>query len=49
MLGALLLGYYTDDGVLHYAGRAGTGMTDKELMRLGGAGTATGRACAARR
>ena len=30
-IGALLLGYYTDDGRLHYAGRAGTGMNDKEL------------------
>ena len=29
--GALLLGYYADDGRLHYAGRAGTGFTDKEL------------------
>ena len=35
-IGALLLGYYTDDGRLHYAGRAGTGMTDKELKRLAG-------------
>jgi len=33
-IGALLLGYYTDDGRLHYAGRAGTGMTAKELRRL---------------
>jgi ATP-dependent DNA ligase len=33
-IGALLLGYYTDDGRLHYAGRAGTGMTEKELKRL---------------
>ena len=33
-IGALVLGYYTDDGALHYAGRAGTGMTDKELKRL---------------
>jgi ATP-dependent DNA ligase len=32
----LLLGYYTEDGRLHYAGRAGTGMTDKELRRLAG-------------
>ncbi len=32
----LLLGYYTDDGKLHYAGRAGTGITDKELKRLAG-------------
>ena len=35
-IGALLLGYYTDDGQLHYAGRAGTGMTEKELKRLAG-------------
>jgi bifunctional non-homologous end joining protein LigD len=35
-IGALLLGYYTDDGRLHYAGRAGTGMTEKELKRLAG-------------
>jgi ATP-dependent DNA ligase len=33
-IGALLLGYYTEDGRLHYAGRAGTGMTEKELKRL---------------
>jgi DNA ligase D-like protein (predicted ligase) len=33
-IGALLLGYYTEDGHLHYAGRAGTGMTAKELKRL---------------
>jgi DNA ligase D-like protein (predicted ligase) len=33
-IGALLLGYYTPKGRLHYAGRAGTGMTDKELKRL---------------
>ena len=32
--GALLLGYYTDDGRLHYAGRAGTGFTEAELERL---------------
>lgn len=30
----LLLGYYTEDGRLHYAGRAETGMTGKELKRL---------------
>jgi bifunctional non-homologous end joining protein LigD len=36
LIGALLLGYYTEDGRLHYAGRAGTGMTDKELKRLAG-------------
>lgn len=35
-LGALLLGYYTGDGTLHYAGRAGTGINDKELKRLAG-------------
>ena len=33
-LGALLLGYYTPDGRLIYAGRAGTGMNDAELERL---------------
>jgi bifunctional non-homologous end joining protein LigD len=32
-IGALLLGYYTKDGRLHYAGRAGTGMTENELKR----------------
>jgi bifunctional non-homologous end joining protein LigD len=35
-IGALLLGYYTDDGRLRYVGRAGTGITDKELKRLAG-------------
>ena len=35
-VGALLLGYYTDDGRLRSAGCAGTGMTDKELKRLAG-------------
>jgi ATP-dependent DNA ligase len=30
----LLLGYYTQDGRLIYAGRAGTGMADRELERL---------------
>jgi bifunctional non-homologous end joining protein LigD len=35
-IGAVLLGYYTDDGRLRYAGRAGTGMTEKELKRLAG-------------
>jgi bifunctional non-homologous end joining protein LigD len=34
--GALLLGYYTEDGQLHYAGRAGTGFNEKELARLAG-------------
>jgi bifunctional non-homologous end joining protein LigD len=33
-LGSLLLGYYTDDGKLIYAGRAGTGMTESELRAL---------------
>jgi ATP-dependent DNA ligase len=33
-LGALLLGYYTDDGRLIYAGRVGTGMRDKVLADL---------------
>ena len=31
-----MLGYYTEDGRLHYAGRSGTGITDKELRRLAG-------------
>ncbi|PBB52456.1 hypothetical protein CK223_28690 [Mesorhizobium loti] len=33
-IGSLLLGYYTDDGRLLYAGRAGTGITVAELKRL---------------
>jgi DNA ligase D-like protein (predicted ligase) len=33
-LGALLLGYYTGDGKLIYAGRVGTGMPDKVLADL---------------
>jgi bifunctional non-homologous end joining protein LigD len=33
-LGALLLAYYTPDGKLVYAGRAGTGMTVAELARV---------------
>lgn len=33
-IGSLLLGYYTDDGRLQYAGRAGTGITIPELKRL---------------
>ena len=33
-LGALLLGYYTDDGKLIYAGRVGTGMPVKALADL---------------
>jgi DNA ligase D-like protein (predicted ligase) len=35
-IGALLLGNYTEDGRLHYAGRAGTVMGAKELQRLAG-------------
>jgi len=33
-LGSLLLGYYTPQGKLTYVGRAGTGMSDRELERL---------------
>jgi ATP-dependent DNA ligase len=33
-LGALLLGYYTDEGELIYAGRPRTGMPDKVLVDL---------------
>jgi DNA ligase D-like protein (predicted ligase) len=33
-LGALLLGFHTDDGKLIYAGRVGTGMPDKVLADL---------------
>jgi len=33
-LGALLLGYYSDDGMLTYAGRVGTGMPVKVLADL---------------
>jgi bifunctional non-homologous end joining protein LigD len=33
-LGALLLGYYSEDGKLIYAGRVGTGMPDKVLADL---------------
>jgi len=33
-LGALLLGYYTKDGRLHYAGSVSAGITVRELMRL---------------
>jgi hypothetical protein len=32
--GALLLGYYTKDGRLLYAGRAGTGFNEKELKQV---------------
>jgi bifunctional non-homologous end joining protein LigD len=33
-LGALLLGYYTNDGQLIYADRVGKGMSDKVLAEL---------------
>jgi hypothetical protein len=33
-IGALLLGYYTPDGKLTYAGRVGTGISERELERL---------------
>jgi DNA ligase D-like protein (predicted ligase) len=33
-IGSLLLGYFTPEGKLVYAGRAGTGMPDAELERL---------------
>jgi DNA ligase D-like protein (predicted ligase) len=33
-LGSLLLGYYSDEGKLIYAGRVGTGMTETELRAL---------------
>jgi ATP dependent DNA ligase C terminal region len=33
-LGSLLLGYYTPEGRLIYAGRAGTGLPEAELERL---------------
>ena len=49
-IGALLLGYYTDDGRLHYAGRAGTGMTDERTQAPGrGTGDAAGTEDAAGR
>ena len=32
--GALLVGYYDRDGHLHYGGRGGTGMGERELKRL---------------
>lgn len=35
-LGSLLLAYYTEEGELLYAGRAGTGMDDKTLKKLHG-------------
>ncbi|HKG64815.1 MAG TPA: non-homologous end-joining DNA ligase [Solirubrobacteraceae bacterium] len=34
-LGALVVGYYDDDGTLRYAGRVGSGFDDRELDRLG--------------
>src|SRR3984893_3881670 len=40
-IGSLLLGYYTPDGKLIYAGRAGTGMPDAELERVWHCFTAT--------
>jgi bifunctional non-homologous end joining protein LigD len=33
-IGALLLGYYETDGSLHYAGKVGTGFSERELDRL---------------
>ncbi len=33
-IGALLVGYYEADGTLHYAGKVGTGFSEKELERL---------------
>jgi bifunctional non-homologous end joining protein LigD len=33
-IGALLLGYYDADGELQYAGKVGTGFSEKELERL---------------
>jgi bifunctional non-homologous end joining protein LigD len=33
-IGALMLGYFDDSGVLHYAGKVGTGFTQHELDRL---------------
>lgn len=34
-LGALLVGFYDDDGVLRFAGRVGSGFSDTELAELG--------------
>jgi DNA ligase D-like protein (predicted ligase) len=34
LIGSLLLGYYSDDGLLIYAGRVGTGMSQKTLQML---------------
>ena len=33
-IGALLMGYYDDDGALRYAGRVGTGFTERTLNEL---------------
>ncbi|HET6497710.1 MAG TPA: DNA ligase D, partial [Coriobacteriia bacterium] len=33
-LGSLLLGYYDDGGTLHYAGRVGSGLTERDLAAL---------------
>jgi bifunctional non-homologous end joining protein LigD len=35
-IGALLVGVYDDSGALRYAGRVGTGFSEKELARLAG-------------
>jgi bifunctional non-homologous end joining protein LigD len=35
-IGALLVGVYEDSGALRYAGRVGTGFSEKELSRLAG-------------
>jgi bifunctional non-homologous end joining protein LigD len=48
-IGALLLGYYTPDDKLVYAGRVGTGMSDAELERLWQRLQPCGRQDAARR
>ncbi len=34
-IGALLVGHYDDEGELHYAGRVGTGFTDRMLVEVG--------------
>src|SRR5205085_11827567 len=34
-IGALVVGYHDDDGALRYAGRVGTGFTDRTLDDLG--------------
>jgi hypothetical protein len=39
-LGALLLGYYTDDGKLAYSGRVGTGECLTKSSPISGAGAA---------